>query len=398
MSFTSESSIRSEACHDMQHALQVLRAAQAEARPILLKGFWPILHPNSELYGCCTAHLKRSSKSTTLVKVFCHDSAGDFPTKVLDNIPFHDFLGEWDRRLANEALNPCNLVERQVVPVQGNNCVSPEQNDLEAPLSAYNDVFLGNVHLKDIFQEGMPPLGASPFELVKSESYRQKSDVSVDGRIDNLSVHEHGRLWMGNATHTSHLHFDAHDGLLITLFGKKTATLYEPLAHLDVIEKSKGGNHAASNPLKTPLAPSARPLCCEILPGDALYIPLYWWHLIESTESSIAINYWDYPNLSSSALKFTSLWPFTARLCTEMIQNILNQPSHPSRLALLSRQHCMTILERILRFSLHPIIQEPQTDSNIQQESSRSDTQEITSWSILVEEAIRKIRDLIALT
>lgn len=273
--------------------------------------------------------------------------------------------------------------------------MSTHSASLNPPLSSYADVFLGNCHIKDLSESLLAEIGDSPFELLRTRcsSCSKGAKLGIDN--DLVPMTERGRLWMGNSTHISHLHFDAHHGLLITLYGKKIATLYEPLHHLGIIERSKEGNHALKNVLTTPLNASARPLRCEIYPGDALFIPLYWWHLVESPESSMAINFWCYPDFDSSLLKFGTLWPFTESLCRDMILTILAQPSHPSRIALLSRQHSTAILERLLRFDLQSVIS---AESQIQktEESAADEDESIKNWSELVEEGIRRIRGVIS--
>lgn len=193
-------------------------------------------------------------------------------------------------------------------------------------LSLLQDIFCGNEHISKLSSELLQVVPASPFE--ESE--------------------ETGRLWMGNAGHVSHLHFDAHHGLLITLHGLKHATLYVPVDNIGIIEKSSHGNHSAHNPLKTAL-PSAISMQCEIEVGDALFIPVYWWHLISSVTDSVAINFWAYPDLNASRLKFGALWPFTSLLCRDFMVSWLSINQGAKKFALLSEKNATMVVEAILR-------------------------------------------------
>jgi hypothetical protein len=371
--------------------------------------------------------------------LFCHALPGNFPDKVLENVSFHHFLTEWERRRLKEIGKNENSesVDCSAI-ISGISLQNNEQESIhlyEPHLSHLSDVFLGNVHLNKLSETWIEQIGENPFETIRqsklmtssqsssSSSSSNGKQVQTRGTMPHPMV-ENGRLWMGNSSHTSHLHFDAHHGLLITMFGKKRAILYDPLHHIEMIKKSEGGNHAASlNPLFSPMPPSAKPLTCNIHPGDALFIPLYWWHLVESTESSVAINYWNYPDLHSSILKFGSLWPFTSIICQDHIRAMMLQSTGMSKYALLASQHSMALVEKLLRFNLSSVVGEAdeggrgggdgsdgsdgrsgdQNDihSSKSHHSSSFDVVEsnevhtITSWKQLVEEALRMVRERI---
>jgi hypothetical protein len=158
-------------------------------------------------------------------------------------------------------------------------------------------------------------------------------------------IEEKGRLWIGNKGHVSHLHFDGHHGLLGTLSGLKHVTLYNPLENLGIIEKSAQGNHAVRNPLKTPLDDCVS-MEGSLYPGDALFIPVYWWHLVACVEDSVAINYWSYPDIYASRLKFGPFWSFTAQLCQRIV---LEMAKGSSKFALLTEKNARAIVDALLR-------------------------------------------------
>ena len=47
---------------------------------------------------------------------------------------------------------------------------------------------------------------------------------------------------------------------------------------------------------KYPNAAHARPMQCKIAKGDALYLPAFWWHEVQSFPSdrafNLAVNFW----------------------------------------------------------------------------------------------------------
>jgi hypothetical protein len=81
---------------------------------------------------------------------------------------------------------------------------------------------------------------------------------------------EQGRIWIGRPEHYSHLHYDAHDGLLCCVTGVKEVWLYDPLGHTYSIRQiSNGRNAALVNPIKIdnekyPEFAQATPIKCKI--------------------------------------------------------------------------------------------------------------------------------------
>lgn len=280
-------------------------------------------------------------------------------------------------------------------------------------LTSYPDIFLGNAHLKDLSEGLQAAIGESPFETNR-RLYLEHSPPNTS--THGLQMLENGRLWMGNANHVSHLHFDAHHGLLVTLFGHKRVHLYEPLTHLDIIAKSSG-NHARDNPLQKSLGKDASPLVVDLYAGDALLIPLYWWHLVESVTSSIAINFWCYPDFEASKRKFGVLWSFTRRACIDHIKALLSfsPGSHNikrSKWSLLTKSKALKIVEAILRFKLPQSTLNPTnsdfnavenlgtrlsiSEASVMEHGSEDfELYSISTWSDLVEFACSKVRAVI---
>lgn len=139
-----------------------------------------------------------------------------------------------------------------------------------------NDVFLGNLLVSTLGSERLlddvSPHPAVSFGLVSSSEQ---------------FVEETGRLWIGDAGHISHLHFDAHDGFLCPASGIKRVWLYEPTSHVGIIPMRHNSNASTLNPLhydsdtalrnKFPKFKNAKPILVEVSPGDCLFIPVYVW-------------------------------------------------------------------------------------------------------------------------
>ena len=102
-------------------------------------------------------------------------------------------------------------------------------------------------------------------------------------------------LWIGSAGTKTSLHFDYQDGLLAQLYGTKNLLLAGPRDSRNLyvmggyIQKSRVD---AEDPdlRRFPRYAHARILSATIGPGDAIFIPRSWWHMVRSLEPSISVN------------------------------------------------------------------------------------------------------------
>jgi hypothetical protein len=107
-------------------------------------------------------------------------------------------------------------------------------------------------------------------------------------------------LWIGSAGCVSGLHYDGKNNLLCQLHGRKRVTLI-PSSERSRVEPFGLGfrdMHASRVDLETldtaahPAFPLDTILVCELAPGDALYIPAFWWHHVRSLDPSVSVNVW----------------------------------------------------------------------------------------------------------
>jgi hypothetical protein len=112
------------------------------------------------------------------------------------------------------------------------------------------------------------------------------------------------RIWIGNAV-TAQTHFDLQDNVACVVAGRRRFTLFPPdqLPNLYAgpFDFTLSGPPVSMVDLRNPdidRYPSfARALeqaqVAELGPGDALYIPYFWWHHVESLERfNVLVNYW----------------------------------------------------------------------------------------------------------
>ena len=107
--------------------------------------------------------------------------------------------------------------------------------------------------------------------------------------------------WFGPAGTLSPLHFDRSHNLLCQVVGSKYVRLYAP-EHSERLYPHTSGPHVVSSRIVDPDAPGvsqAFPRLVEaaysdllLAPGECLYIPPGFWHLVESREISFSVSFW----------------------------------------------------------------------------------------------------------
>lgn len=112
------------------------------------------------------------------------------------------------------------------------------------------------------------------------------------------------RIWIGNAV-TAQTHFDLKDNIACVVAGRRRFTLFPPdqLPNLYVgpFDFTLSGPPVSMVSLYEPdferyprfREALAHAQTAELGPGDALYIPYFWWHHVESLERfNVLVNYW----------------------------------------------------------------------------------------------------------
>ena len=108
-------------------------------------------------------------------------------------------------------------------------------------------------------------------------------------------------VWMGQPHVIAHCHYDGYHNFFAQLYGSKKFTLFQPdnwpgLYPYPFLHPSHAQTQVnLSNTLDIdsfPLAESVRALEVVLQPGDLLYMPPLWFHLVESMDVSISVNVW----------------------------------------------------------------------------------------------------------
>lgn len=125
-----------------------------------------------------------------------------------------------------------------------------------------------------------------------------------ENSIDLVAPDVVPRAWIGNRIRVAP-HYDLMENIGVVVAGRRRFTLFPPdeLKNLYVgpIELTPAGTPVS---LVDPVNPDLgrfpkfadalkRAQCAELEPGDAIYIPFYWWHGVDSLEPvNLFINYW----------------------------------------------------------------------------------------------------------
>mmetsp|Transcript_47915 Transcript_47915/g.112653 ORF Transcript_47915/g.112653 Transcript_47915/m.112653 type:complete len:228 (-) Transcript_47915:117-800(-) len=113
-------------------------------------------------------------------------------------------------------------------------------------------------------------------------------------------------IWMGAGGETSPAHYDYYDNVYAVVKGAKRFTLAPLSSSPYLYPHQPGEGHAGYDTLQLkvdlhnpdadrfPLVKKAQIFEVVVHEGDALFIPAFWWHRVESLsdDTTIAISYW----------------------------------------------------------------------------------------------------------
>ena len=108
------------------------------------------------------------------------------------------------------------------------------------------------------------------------------------------------RLWLSSPGTRVPLHHDVAHNVFVQLVGRKRFFLYPSAASPWLYSNpfSSGlPNYSRTDPERPdydtfPLSRAVRPIEVVLGPGDAIYLPSRWWHLVRSLDVSLSVNFW----------------------------------------------------------------------------------------------------------
>ena len=101
-------------------------------------------------------------------------------------------------------------------------------------------------------------------------------------------------LWFGPAGVVTPLHHDLTNNVLLQIYGRKEVQLI-PALQTPYVYNDVGVFSAAEFPnfdeKRHPLMKKVKPLTVLLSPGEALFIPIGWWHRVEGLDISISVSF-----------------------------------------------------------------------------------------------------------
>ncbi|KAL5473204.1 hypothetical protein EMCRGX_G027656 [Ephydatia muelleri] len=156
-------------------------------------------------------------------------------------------------------------------------------------------------------------------------------DVKEPPFVEGLLHKHHLNMWLSDGRTLGKLHFDPYDNLLCQLSGEKRLILFDPHHNENLYEghipeallsfdSTSATFHRrqlleSTSMVMSPVDPAhpdlqrfpnyskANKLECTLRPGDALFMPAFWWHEVQSypdplEHRNLAVNFWYEPLLT----------------------------------------------------------------------------------------------------
>jgi hypothetical protein len=120
-------------------------------------------------------------------------------------------------------------------------------------------------------------------------------DFSVDHRfLTDDADHECAYFWFGPAGTVTPLHHDAMNVLFCQVVGRKRFRLVSPLDSpylYNTVSVYSDVDPKAPDIDRFPLYANAQVLDVVLAPGESLFLPVGWWHHVESLDRSISVSF-----------------------------------------------------------------------------------------------------------
>ncbi|PKI41770.1 hypothetical protein CRG98_037833 [Punica granatum] len=268
-----------------------------------------------ERAGSCTVEAMMSRSAPVFY--------GDIRSHERVPIPFSSFIGFCKQRMQMEEENQSCPVESE----RGNSSTSEVEPDCSISAFAPQQTYLAQVSIMNAENKGQAQL----------QILREDIDMpSILGTRKVASIN----LWMNNAKARSSTHYDPHHNLLCIVAGHKQVVLWPPSAsHLlyPMPLYGEASNHS-SVALECPnfsAYPRAKCLMeysqtVMLHAGDALFIPEGWFHQVDSTDLTIAVNFWWQSDVMLSMSEHMEVY-YLRRILRRLIDKEMVQEEADSR-------------------------------------------------------------------
>lgn len=142
----------------------------------------------------------------------------------------------------------------------------------------------------------LPPVWATPPIDLEFDLHGAVRPQDVLDRLTVDRIVRSCNLWVASSGNVTPVHFDRSHGLLFQLQGEKQVWLRplsagggppHPGRRSPSPNFSSAPHHLSGNAAHDP-----RTVEVTLTPGNALYIPPYWWHEVRSASTTLSLNMW----------------------------------------------------------------------------------------------------------
>jgi hypothetical protein len=204
-----------------------------------------------------------------------------------DLVPTWPAFGKWTPETLRERFGevPIRITDERESDVDYD--MFHERHTREVALSAYVDRILASGETNDFY------MVANNRNLARTALSAMLDDVSLpEGLLQTERLKDATALWLGPAGTVTPLHHDTSNILFCQLVGRKRYKMISPW-EIGVLDGARA-MYAAVDPEKPDLErfpwwPDVTVKEEVLAPGDALFIPVGWWHHVRALDVSLSV-------------------------------------------------------------------------------------------------------------
>ena len=166
------------------------------------------------------------------------------------------------------------------------------------PFADYYDLVMSSAKSNNAY---MTANNAKYNQAAFASLYNDLANIA-DGYLDESLHPTRSFIWFGPGGNYTPLHHDQTNNLFVQVYGRKvfhllppnqTPYLYNETAVFSPVDFRK------LDQARYPLAAHATPIVLTLEPGDTLFIPVGWWHQVESLDTSISLTVTNFKALNA---------------------------------------------------------------------------------------------------
>jgi hypothetical protein len=235
-----------------------------------------------------------------------HYYSRNLPVILTDSVQHWPAIHKWSPQYFKQT------VGMQEIEVQFNREQDPlfERNSIQhktkMPMNDFVDLIEQSQHSNNFY------MTANNAKTSQSSLATLFQDIDhFHGYTDHSQVYDRSFIWFGPKGTFTPLHHDLTNNFLVQVYGRKKVTLIPALQtpHLynDVAVFSKIADPHQANLIELfPDFAHSSKIECILNPGEALFIPLGWWHCVESLDISMSVSFTHFNIDNSGAESFPS--------------------------------------------------------------------------------------------